>query len=42
MSIESYLRMLLQMYEDDVVPSMVDAGDHDERIEELKQLIKNL
>jgi len=33
------LELLKQVYEDDVMPTMIDAGDNEERIEEIDALI---
>ena len=40
--IVTYLSLLRQMYEDGVVPSMIDDSDHDERIDELNEVLKPL
>lgn len=36
------LSILRQVYEDDAMPSMIDEGEADDRIEEIDDAIKNL
>ncbi len=37
-----HLLILKELYEDDVVPTMVDDGDHAERIEDIENLLGKL
>jgi hypothetical protein len=37
-----YLEILKQVYDDEVMPTMIDDSDHEERIEELEELINYL
>ncbi len=41
-AIVGYLDILLNMYEDDVVPTMIDDGNREERVEEITKLISYL
>ena len=36
------LETLKQVYEDEAMPTMIDDGNHDDRIDEIKQIIKYL
>lgn len=38
----SHLEMLKSVYEDEIMPTMIDDGDHEERIAEIQELIDYL
>lgn len=38
----NHLEMLKSVYEDEVMPTMLDSGDHEERVEEIQDLIDYL
>ena len=37
-----FLMVLRQVYEDGVMPSMIDDGDHEERINEIEDILTSI